>query len=130
VRDVTEIERLAKAIRDLHDVDAEHLRSEPVREVFRGRIVWDGVVESVRHQDAPEGRRAYAWSHETDAGGRRSVAILGVDPIRTAQDAVRVAIAARRVPEGAPFQEAVRLRRAQKGWLWAGLSRRCRRDRC
>lgn len=94
MRDVTEIERLAKAIRDLHDVDAEHLRSEPVREVFRGRIVWDGVVEVFAIKTHPKARRAYAWSHETDAGGRRSVAILGVDPIRTAQDAVRVAIAA------------------------------------
>jgi hypothetical protein len=91
---MTEIERLAKAIRDLHDVDAEHLRSEPVREVFRGRIVWDGVVEVFALKTHPKARRAYAWSHETDDGSRRYVAILGMDPIRTAQDAVRAAIAA------------------------------------
>ena len=37
---------------------------------------------------------AYAWSHETDEGGRRYVAVLGVDPIKSRPDAVRASIAA------------------------------------
>ena len=37
---------------------------------------------------------AYAWSHETDEGGRRYVAVLGVPPIKSARDAVRGSIAA------------------------------------
>jgi hypothetical protein len=37
---------------------------------------------------------AYAWAHETDAGGRRYVAVLGVPPINNAVDAVRASIAA------------------------------------
>ena len=91
---MAEIDRLRKVIRDLHDVDAEHLRSEPVREVVRGRVVWDGVVEVFAIKGHPKARRVYAWSHETDEGGRRYLAILGVEPIRTAQDAVRASIAA------------------------------------
>jgi len=40
-----ERERLRKAIRDLHGVEATHLRSEPVHDVFPGQTVWEGVVE-------------------------------------------------------------------------------------
>ena len=42
----------------------------------------------------PKAGLAYAWSYETDDGGRRYVAVLGVHPIKSAQDAVRVSIAA------------------------------------
>ena len=41
---------------------------------------------------------AYARSHETDDGGRRYVAVLGLPPIKNAIDAVRASIAA----EGKP----------------------------
>ena len=37
---------------------------------------------------------AYAWSYETDEGGRRYVAVLGVPPISAALDAVRAAVVA------------------------------------
>ena len=35
----------------------------------------------------PKAGLAYAWAHETDEGGRRYVAVLGVDPIKSARDA-------------------------------------------
>jgi hypothetical protein len=91
---VSEIPRLQKAIRDLHGVEGTHLRSEPVHETFRGETVWEGVVEVFALKGHPKAALAYAWSHETDQGGRRYVAVLGVDPIRTPQDAVRAAVAA------------------------------------
>ncbi len=40
-----EIERLQQAIRDLHGLESTHLRSESVRETFRGETVWEGMVE-------------------------------------------------------------------------------------
>jgi len=43
----------------------------------------------------PKAGLAYAWSHETNDGGRY-VAVLGVPPIKSAQDAVRASIAAER----------------------------------
>jgi len=52
------------------------------------------VVEVFALKGHPKAGLAYAWSHETDDGGRRYVAVLGVHPIKTAQDAVRVSIAA------------------------------------
>ena len=89
-----EIERLQQAIRDLHGLESTHLRSESVRETFRGETVWEGMVEVFAVTGHPKASLAYAWSHETDEGGRRYVAVLGVDPIKSAQDAVRASIAA------------------------------------
>jgi len=56
--------------------------------------VWDGVVEVFGLKGHPKARLAYAWSHETDDGGRRYVAVLDVHKIRSAQDAVRASMAA------------------------------------
>src|SRR5262249_7243153 len=86
--------KLQKVIRELHGLESEHLRSEPVRETFRDETAWEGVVEVFRVRGHPTAQLAYAWSHETDSGGHNYVAVLGIDPIRTASDAVRAAIAA------------------------------------
>jgi hypothetical protein len=42
---MTYIQELQDVIRRLHGVDAKHLESVPVKEVFQGRTVWDGIVE-------------------------------------------------------------------------------------
>jgi hypothetical protein len=65
----TDVERLRTAIRDLHGVEATHLRTEPVHETFRGETVWDGVVEVFAVRGHPKAGLAYAWSDETDEGG-------------------------------------------------------------
>ena len=91
---MTELSRLRDAIRDLHGLEAEHFRSEPVYEMFQGKVAWEGVVQVFRVHGHPKARYAYAWSHETDAGGRRYVAVLGIPPVNSAQDAVRASIAA------------------------------------
>ena len=89
-----EIERLQKAIRDLHGVESTHFRSECVRETFRGETVWEGMVEVFAVTGHPKAGLAYAWSHETDTGGRNYVAVLRVDPIKSPLDAVRAHIVA------------------------------------
>lgn len=91
---MSELRKLKKAIRDLHGLEARHLRSEPVKEVFRGETVWDGIVEVFAVEGHPTAEVAYAWSHETDEGGQRYIAVLGLSPVRSATDAVRAAIAA------------------------------------
>ena len=55
-----------------------------VRETFRGETVWDGVVEVFDVSGHPVAKQAFAWSHETDVGGRRYVAVLAVPPIDSA----------------------------------------------
>jgi hypothetical protein len=93
---MTERERLRRAIRNLHGVESTHLRSEPVHETFHGKTIWEDAVEVFALKGHPKAGLAYAWSHETDKGGRRYVAVLGVPPIKSAQDAVRASIAAER----------------------------------
>ena len=91
---MTERERLRRAIRNLHGVESSHLRSERVHETFQGETAWEGVVEVFALKGHPKAGLAYAWSHETDEGGRRYIAVLGMPPIKSAQDAVRASIAA------------------------------------
>jgi hypothetical protein len=90
---MSEMDKLAQVIRDLHGVDATHVRSEGVHEMFHGRTVWAGIVDIFSVRGHPMAGLVYAWSHETDAGGRRYVAVLGVPPVQSARDAVRASIA-------------------------------------
>jgi hypothetical protein len=94
-----DVPRLQQAIRDLHGLDSKHLRTEHVREMFRDKVAWEGDVEVfvVSH---PRAGLAYAWEHETDEGNRGFVAVLGVPPVNSAQDAVRAAIAAEEQKRG------------------------------
>ena len=86
-----ERERLRKAIRDLHGVEATHLRSEPVHDVFPGQTVWEGVVEVFALNGHPKAGLAL----RVEPGRRTAyVAVLGVRPIKSASDAVRAALAA------------------------------------
>jgi hypothetical protein len=91
---IPDIPRLVRAIRDLHGLDATHVRSEDVREMFRGKVAWEGTVEVFAVSGHPRATTAYAWSFENDAGNREYVAVLGVPPVNSALDAVRAAIAA------------------------------------
>ena len=104
-----EIERLQKAISDLHGVESTHLRSVAVRETFREQTVWDGVVEVFALTGHSQAALAYAWTHETDSVGRRYVAVLGVPPINSAQDAVRASVAAEHKDAGDVGRVAAKL---------------------
>ena len=63
----------------------EHMPGEP------GEVVWSGEVAVFESED---GRRCYAWEHETDDGGRRVVTVLHVPPVDSPAAAVRAAIVA------------------------------------
>ncbi len=89
------VQELQDVIRRLHGAEARHIESVPVKETFQGKTVWEGIVEVFELDGHPEASRAYAWAHETDdpANPRRHVAVLHLHPIKSAQDAVRAAIA-------------------------------------
>jgi hypothetical protein len=91
---VSYIQELQDVIRGLHGVESEHIASVPVKEVFRGKTVWDGIVEVFDLKGHPSAFRVYAWAHDTDdpANPRRHVTVLHAHPIKSAQDAVRAAI--------------------------------------
>jgi hypothetical protein len=89
------IRELQDVIRRLHGAEAKHVESVPVTETFHGKTVWEGVVEVFELVGHPTASRAYGWSHDTDdpENPRRHVTVLHLHPIKSAQDAVRAAIA-------------------------------------
>lgn len=84
---------LKKAILDLHGCKAEWVESVPVKEVFKGETVWEGIVQVFDLEDHPTAKRVYAWSHSIDDSRKRKFfAVLHQGPVKSAQDAVRAAI--------------------------------------
>lgn len=91
---MTYLEELRDVIRRVHGADATHVESVPVKEIFQGKTVWEGIVEVFDLVGHPTAFRVYAWTHDTDdpEHPRRHVTILHSHPIKSAQDAVKAAI--------------------------------------
>lgn len=85
---------LKRVIRELHQAEARYVESVAVREMHKGQIVWDGVVEVFDLTGHPKANRIYAWSHDTDdpAHPKRYVTVLHLPPVVSPQTAVRAAI--------------------------------------
>ena len=88
------IEELKDVIRRLHQAEATHVESVPVKESFQGKTVWDGIVEVFDIKGHPTAFRVYASAHDTDDQDkpRRHVIVLHAHPVKSPQDAVRAAI--------------------------------------
>jgi hypothetical protein len=91
---MTHIQELQDVIHHLHGANARHLESVPVKEMFQGRTVWDGIVEVFGLRGHPKTDRIYAWMHETDdpARPKRHVTVLHIPPVVSPQTAVQAAI--------------------------------------
>jgi hypothetical protein len=89
-----EIQQLRQTVRDLHGCDSIHIGSEPVSAWLPGRPVWNGTVATFKLIDHPHAKLAYAWKHERDSAGRNCAAVLGIEPIRGPEDAVRSSVEA------------------------------------
>jgi hypothetical protein len=91
---VNYIEELRGVIRNLHSVESTHVESIPVKELFQGRTVWDGIVEVFQLHGHPKAEKIYAWTHDTDnpEHPRRHVTVLHIHPITSPILAVRAAI--------------------------------------
>ena len=88
------IEELRDVIRRLHGAEATHVESVPVKEKFKGKTVWDGVVEVFDLVGHPKASRVYSWAHDTDnpEHPRRHVTVLHIYPVTSPAAAVRAAI--------------------------------------
>jgi hypothetical protein len=62
----TYIQELRDAIRRLHSADATHVGSVAVKEVFDGKLVWDGIVEVFDIIGHAKASRVYAWAHNAE----------------------------------------------------------------
>jgi hypothetical protein len=86
-------EALEKAILDLHGCKSIWVESVPVKEVFEGETVWEGVAQVFDLIDHPKAERCYAWSHELEGSKkRRFFAVLHQGKVDSPEKAVRAAI--------------------------------------
>jgi hypothetical protein len=88
-----EVAALVQAFADLHDARAAHIGLVHIRESFQGVVAWEGDVEVFELTDHPTATHGYAWSHETDTGGRRYITVLKIPPVISPETAVRAVIA-------------------------------------
>jgi hypothetical protein len=87
------IEQLQAAVESQHGSHATYVQSAPVREKFRGRMAWEGVVHVFDLEGHPKATRAYAWSSPIEGSNkRRFFAVLQLGAIKSPVDAVRAAI--------------------------------------
>ncbi len=86
------IVKLKDAIETMHRCKAVHSASEPVVELFRGEVAWDGVVETFNLWGHPKAKRCHAWSYEED-GETQFVTVLEIQPVNSPKAAVKVVIA-------------------------------------
>jgi hypothetical protein len=91
----TDIEALGVSIQKLHGCKSTWVKSEPVKEAFKGQTVWEGIVEIFDLEGHPEATRCYAWSHGLDDSDKRKFfAVLHKGLVDSPQAAVRAAIVA------------------------------------
>ena len=87
-------DQLKHVVESQHGGTATLLQSVPVRETFRGGMVWNGVVHVFKLEGHARATRAYAWATEREDGKQRFHAVLDLPPIMSPVDAVRAAIVA------------------------------------
>jgi hypothetical protein len=84
------IERLKLTVEHLHRCSAVFLRTERVKEIFQGQTIWEGSVEVFGLSRHPEAKTCYGWSQGEP---EEFMTILELPPVKSAHDAVKVAIA-------------------------------------
>jgi len=91
---MSHIEELRDVIHKLHGAKATHRESVPVKEVFQGQTVWDGIVEVFDLVGHPLTNRAYGWLHDTGDPSKpaQHVTVLHIHPALTPAAAVRAFI--------------------------------------
>jgi hypothetical protein len=89
------IAELRATIRRLHRCEASHTRTEPVRQVIDGRVLWEGKVEVFALLGHDDALRCYAWGDLDPAGRWQVTTVLAIPPVVSAETAVLAAVAAR-----------------------------------
>ncbi len=89
------IGELRSTIKRLHQCEASHSRTESVKEVINGQVLWDGKVEVFALLGHDRALRCYAWGHLNNSGQWEVTTVLAIPPVVSAQTAVLAAIAAR-----------------------------------
>jgi len=137
----TEGDQLQEAVESQHSCRAMLAETVPVRETFKGQVVWEGVVHVFDLEGHLYATRSYAWSAPIDGSeSRRFYAVLHMGAIKSSLDAVRTAnvaeqrnkegrwtATASRVPTSEQFRAALRALLAEAteaGHQWIDVSSR------
>ena len=88
------ITKIETAIRETNGCDSRHVKSVPVTEIFRGKIVWDGIVEVFDLINHPRAKRAFAWNYR-EGEEEKTTVVLGIPPVDSPHAAVIIAIASK-----------------------------------
>lgn len=84
---------LKTAIERLHNCKSKWIKSVPIKEIFKGETVWEGVVQVFDLIDHPTAKKCYAWSYIVDDSGKRKFyAVLHRGPVDSPEKAVKAAI--------------------------------------
>ncbi len=90
------LRELANAILQTHGVEALNIETVPVREMWQGRVAWDGDVEVFDIARPSGATRCYGWGYPCDEDPSRYqyVCVLALGPVDSPINAVRAAICA------------------------------------
>jgi hypothetical protein len=72
---------------------AKRVKSTSVVETFRGKVVWDGVVETFEVASHSEVTRCYAFFYIEDNGDKRIATVREAPKVNSPELAVRALIA-------------------------------------
>jgi hypothetical protein len=89
------IAELGATIQRLHKCQASHSRTETVRQVVNGQVLWEGKVEVFALLGHDAALRCYAWGHLHDDGKWEVTTVLAIPPVVSAESAALAAFAAR-----------------------------------
>lgn len=104
------IGELRSTIQRLHRCDASHTRTETVKQVINGQVLWDGRVEVFALLGHDRALRCYAWGHLHDAGQWEVTTVLAIPPVISASTAVLAAVGAKlREQESASGEDPIEL---------------------
>ena len=88
------IDNLKNAVEKACGCKVRHARSSAVIEGFEGEHIWDGVVEVFDLEGHSRAKQCYAFLFAED-GHSVIKTVLGVPPVKSELDALRIAIAGR-----------------------------------
>jgi len=80
-------DQLKQAAESQHGGTATLVDALPVKELFEGRTVWEGVVHIFDLDGHPRATRAYAWSSPVEGSDRRRFYAVLAEGLRALDDA-------------------------------------------
>lgn len=88
------IAEIAAAIQASHGCKATHQSTVAVREMFRGKVAWEGEVEVFTVTGHAKAKRCYAWGYPNEKRGGKYdfVTVLEIPPVTSPETAVKAAI--------------------------------------